>query len=58
MPLVKKFRWIAYNWKNQRALAKAINLFEATRKQGDAALEALHQRVAGKPPIPVKSALD
>ena len=57
MPLAVKYRWIAHNWHNQRALAKAVDLFETTRKQGDVALEALHQKIAGRPPIPVKSPL-
>jgi rhamnosyltransferase len=57
LPLSAKFRWIKHNWHNHRALAKAVDLFETTRKRGDVALAALHQKIAGKPPIPVKSNL-
>jgi rhamnosyltransferase len=57
LPLSAKFRWIAHNWHNHRALAKAVDLFETTRKRGDVALEVLHEKIAGTPPIPVKSHL-
>lgn len=52
----ERIYWLGYNVRKQRALRKAAQAFLGAMREGDAALDALHQRFCGKPPIPSKQA--
>lgn len=56
LSLPEKERWLWYNWRNQRAVQKAIKLFENAARKGDAAVESLHEIHCGSEIIASKSA--
>jgi rhamnosyltransferase len=48
-------KWYNYNTGNFRALVQSHQLFMQTLQQGEAALDAKHAELCGKPPIPLKA---
>jgi rhamnosyltransferase len=55
LSVVEKERWLRYNWRNQRAVHRAIKLFQIAAAQGDAAVDALHEFHCGSAIIAAKS---
>jgi hypothetical protein len=50
----ERAQWGLYNIRNQLAVRSAVSLFLAELAKGERALEALHARHGGRPPIPPK----
>ena len=44
----EKFRWLRFTMANQRAMRRACHDFRTALKQGDAAIDQLHQNCTGK----------
>lgn len=53
-----KFRWVAYNYIQLRAISDAIRIFNAAIKKGDDDIAALHAQYCGTPPIPLKAQVE
>ena len=52
----EKAFWSRYVWRNLRASAAAVRAFRKAAAEGFTALDTLHERYCGSPPIPQKSA--
>ncbi len=56
LTFAERERWLRYNWRNQRAVRRAIRLFQNAVAEGDSAIESLHEVHCGSAVITVKSA--
>ncbi len=56
LTFAERERWLRYNWRNQRAVRRAIKLFQNAAAEGDAAIETLHEIHCGSAIIAAKSA--
>lgn len=54
VPFSKKMEWYSYNQRQFRAIKKAVSFFNESVKQGEEHLDEVHQKLCGKPPIPLK----
>ena len=48
------FKWYRYSISNFKAAQKAIHDFKTHLNQGEDALDNFHEKICGKPPIPIK----
>jgi glycosyltransferase involved in cell wall biosynthesis len=55
LTLAERERWLRYNWRNQRAVRRAIKLFQNAAAKGDAAIASLHEIHCGSAIIAAKS---
>ncbi len=54
MSLKEKFGWLKYNKEYNEGVAKAHNTFTEALAIGEEALDTVHEKYCGKPPIPLK----
>ena len=54
IPFAQRYRWLRSTNANLRAMNSATEAFLDAMQQGQDAVDALHTKHCGKPPIPVK----
>jgi hypothetical protein len=55
LTFAERERWLRYNWRNQRAVRRAIKLFQSAAAKGDAAIASLHEIHCGSTILAAKS---
>jgi len=54
LDFTKKIYWLKYNLGNRKAIRKATKDFIEWQKKGELYLDSQHEKLCGKPPIPLK----
>jgi hypothetical protein len=49
-------KWLKYNREQWKSYNQAVTEFHAALASGEEALDALHQKWCGDPPVPLKNA--